>query len=155
MEAHLARWTREVADVRIHGTTGEAPLERFARDEAAALRPLSGRPPFRQIRELTRVVQADGCVELDTNRYSVPWRLIGARVTVRASEGEVVVSHAGAEIARHGERRGRRERALRPEHLDGIVGVGRRPVANAAKALPPPELLRPLAEYETLLGGAW
>lgn len=79
MEAHLARWTREVADVRIHGTTGEAPLERFTRDEAAALRPLSGRPPFRQIRELTRVVQADGCVELDTNRYSVPWRLIGAR----------------------------------------------------------------------------
>jgi hypothetical protein len=92
MEAHLARWTREVADVRIHGTTGEAPLERFARDEAAALRPLSGRPPFRQVRELTRVVQADGCVELDTNRSSVPWRLIGARVTVRASEGEVVVS---------------------------------------------------------------
>lgn len=77
------------------------------------------------------------------------------RATVRASEGEVVVSHAGAEIARHGERRGRRERALRPEHLDGIVGVGRRPVAKAAKALPPPELLRPLAEYETLLGGAW
>ena len=41
MEAHLARWTREVADVRIHGTTGEAPMERFARDEAAALRPLA------------------------------------------------------------------------------------------------------------------
>jgi hypothetical protein len=39
MEAHLARWTREVADVRINGTTGGALLERFARDEAAALRP--------------------------------------------------------------------------------------------------------------------
>ena len=36
MEAHLARWTREVADVRIHGTTGERPLDRFTRDEAAA-----------------------------------------------------------------------------------------------------------------------
>lgn len=36
---------------------------------AAALRPLSGRPRFRQIRELTQVVQADGCAELDTNRY--------------------------------------------------------------------------------------
>jgi hypothetical protein len=74
-------------------------------------------------------------------------------VTVRASEGEIVVSHAGAEIARHGERRGRRERALRPEHLDGIVGAGRLPVAKAGP--PPPELLRPLAEYESLLGGAW
>ena len=32
LEAHLVRWTREVADVRIHGTTGEAPLERFRRE---------------------------------------------------------------------------------------------------------------------------
>ncbi len=31
LEAHLVRWTREVADVRIHGTTGEAPLQRFER----------------------------------------------------------------------------------------------------------------------------
>ena len=57
-------------------------------------------------RELSRRVQPDSSVEIDTNHYSVPWRLIGARVTVRASAGEVIVSHAGAEIARHGERRG-------------------------------------------------
>jgi len=62
LEAHLARWTREVADVRVHGTTGEAPLVRFERDEAKTLRPLNGRPPFRQIRELTRVVHSDGCI---------------------------------------------------------------------------------------------
>jgi transposase len=43
LEAHLARWTREVADVRVHGTTGEPPVARFGRDEAAALRPLAGR----------------------------------------------------------------------------------------------------------------
>src|SRR6476620_2552956 len=42
LEAHLEAWTREVADVRMHGTTGEAPIERFARDEASALRPLAG-----------------------------------------------------------------------------------------------------------------
>jgi transposase len=52
LEAHLARWMREVADTRVHGTTGEAPVARFERDEAAALRPLAGRPPFRQVREL-------------------------------------------------------------------------------------------------------
>ena len=39
-------WTREVADVRVHGTTGEAPIARFQRDEARALRPLAGTPPF-------------------------------------------------------------------------------------------------------------
>ena len=43
LEAHLERWMREVADVRVHGTTGEAPIARFARDggggAAAARRP--------------------------------------------------------------------------------------------------------------------
>ncbi len=155
MEAHLARWTREVADVRLHGTTGEPPVERFARNEAAALRPLAGRPPFRQVREVVRVVHADGCVELDTNRYSVPWRLIGTSVTLRVSEAEVVVTHAGVEVARHGERRGRRERAILPEHLDGIVGPVRQPLLAAPPPLPAAELLRPLAEYEALLGGRW
>ena len=52
LEAHLAWWMREVADLRIHGTTGEPPIARFERDEATALRPLDGRPPFRQVREL-------------------------------------------------------------------------------------------------------
>jgi len=42
--AHLDQWNREVADVRVHGTTGELPIVRFA-DEANALRPLSGRAP--------------------------------------------------------------------------------------------------------------
>jgi transposase len=151
LEAHLARWTREVADVRVHGTTFESPIARFERDEAVA--PVAGRAPFRQLRELVRVVQSDACIELDTNRYSVPWRLIGATVTVLAGEDGIVVSHAGVEVARHEARRGRRERAIRPEHLDGIVGAGG--VSRAVPVAPPPELLRPLAEYERLLGGAW
>src|SRR5262245_51001786 len=29
LEAHLARWQREIADLRIHGTTGETPRGRF------------------------------------------------------------------------------------------------------------------------------
>ena len=126
---------------------------RFERDDAAALKPVAGRAPFRQLRELVRVVQSDACIELDTNRYSVPWRLIGATVTVLAGEDGIVVSHAGTEVARHEPRRGRRERAIRPEYLDGIVGAGGRPART--DATPTAELLRPLAEYERLLGGAW
>jgi hypothetical protein len=34
LEAHLEAWTREIADVRVHGTTGEVPIERFQRAEA-------------------------------------------------------------------------------------------------------------------------
>jgi hypothetical protein len=46
-EAHLAVWEREIANARVHGTTGEAPMIRFEREEAAALKPLAARPPFR------------------------------------------------------------------------------------------------------------
>jgi hypothetical protein len=73
-EAHLDRWTREVADQREHGTTGVKPAERFA-DEEKALRPLAGRASFGQLRDLVRKVQADCAIDLDTNSYSVPWRL--------------------------------------------------------------------------------
>ena len=79
---------REVADTRVHGTTGEAPVVRFEREERRVLRPLAGRPPFRQLRELTRRVQNDACVDVDTNHYSVPWKLIGAEVSVMVDGGQ-------------------------------------------------------------------
>lgn len=107
-EAHLDRWTREVADQREHGTTGVAPAERFA-DEARALRPLAGRAPFGQLRDLVRKVQADCAIDLDTNSYSVPWRLIGESVQVVVLAGRVIIRHAGQVVADHALCRGRRQ----------------------------------------------
>jgi transposase len=43
-EAHLDAWTRDIADERVHGTTGEVPIERFRRAEAGALRPIASTP---------------------------------------------------------------------------------------------------------------
>ena len=60
MEAHLAGWTREVADVRIHGTTGEAPLDRFARDEAATLRPRAAARASGRHRGLRAALDCEG-----------------------------------------------------------------------------------------------
>lgn len=62
----VSTWIAE-RDPHFHGTTGKAPLARFLRDEALAQRPLECRPPFRQVRELSRAVQSDRCIELDTN----------------------------------------------------------------------------------------
>ena len=161
LEAHLAWWMREVADTRVHGTTGDAPIARFEREEAQALRPLNGRPPFRQLRELSRRVQNDACVDVDTNHYSVPWRLIGSEVSVMVGDAQVRVHHAGVEVACHDERLGRRERAVDRAHLQGIVPCRPDPAsAGDVKVaspimLPGAELLRPLAEYEQVVGGGW
>lgn len=157
LEAHLDWWMREISDVRVHGTTGEAPLVRFQRAEASALRPVEGRPPFRQVRELVRRVQADCAVEIDTNSYSVPWRLIGESVQVTVTDGRVVIFHTGREVAAHAETMGRRQRIIDPAHFQGIAGAARPLIAPEPVPPPPPDpvLLRPLTEYELVLGGGW
>ena len=158
-EAHLDVWTREVADVRVHGTTGEAPIERFRRAEATALKSVAGIPPFHVARELIRRVQADCAVEIDGNAYSVPWRLIGEMVRATVMDGIVRVYHGSQEVAVHLTCSGRRQRAVDPAHFCGLAGLGpsyRRPVDLASSAVHfPPALLRSLGEYEALLGGGF
>ncbi|SFB55198.1 Transposase [Rhizobium sp. NFR07] len=152
-EAHLDQWTREVADQRDHGTTGVKPAERFAA-EADALRPLSGRAPFGQLRDLIRKVQADCAVDLDTNSYSVPWRLIGESVQVVVIGGRVIVRHAGQVVADHALCLGRRQRIVDREHFVGVAGFEGAVHAERIE-IEPAVLLRPLAEYEAVVGGGW
>ena len=154
LEAHLEAWVREVADVRIHGTTGEAPAERFSREEAAALKPIVGISSFQAVRELTRKVQSDCAIEVDGNAYSVPWRLIGEQVRVTIAAERLRVVHAGREVAVHAREAGRRRRVVDAAHFEGVMGF------RAKAILPPfsdpePMLLRPLAEYEALIGGGF
>jgi hypothetical protein len=157
LEAHLAGWTREVADQRIHGTTGEAPIERFIRDEAAMLQPLAGMPRFITARDLVRRVGTDCAVEVDSNAYSVPWRLIGERVRVTVGGGSVRVLHGGCEVAVHAELKGRHGRAVDDAHLAGVVGTKQRPIRliEASSSEASATLLRPLAEYEAVAGGGF
>ena len=159
LEAHLAQWTREIADRRVHGTTGEAPALRFARDEAGALKPLPGHGPFLAARELSRRVGPDCAVEFDTNAYSVPWRLIGERVRVLVTAETVRITHAGVEVALHRRSAGRRGRIIDRTHFEGVAGAGGRVIRQGASvddaAMVMPALLRPLAEYEAIAGGAW
>ena len=178
LEAHLAQWTREIADQRVHGTTGEAPGLRFARDGEedrgsvrgtdpptnGKLKPLPHCGSFMAARELSRRVGPDCAVEMDTNAYSVPWRLIGERVRVLVTAGTVRVTHAGTEVACHRRSAGRRGRIVDRAHFEGVAGAAGR-VARIVRLpgsgeheempVPVPTLLRPLAEYEAAAGGAW
>ena len=156
-EAHLEEWTREIADQRVHGTTGEVPVERFRRAEARALQPIAGIPPFAVARELVRKVQGDCAIEVDGNAYSVPWRLIGESVRVTLADGQLRVTHAGQEVAVHQRCTGRFERRVDPLHFAGVVGLRSKAAVVPAPAADPadPELLGPLIEYERLVGGRW
>ena len=123
MEGHIERWMREVGDERIHDTTGEKPSSRFERDERCALSPLNGRAPFVQKREVMRKIHNDATVEVDRNRYSVPWKLVGQDVSVHIFDGEVVIFLLPdfIEIARQAECIGKRQRVIAKGHLEGII----------------------------------
>ena len=159
LQGHLAWWLKEVADIRTHGTTLEKPITRFERDEKTHLQPLNGKPPFSQGREVRRVVQSDSCVEIDSNFYSVPWLLIKKTVAIRIQNQQIKIFDGEEEVACHPIRYGKRERSILQQHLTGIVGANwiekdvnkteRLPVQTLQQA----ELLRPLSEYEAVVGG--
>ncbi|MEY4359648.1 MAG: hypothetical protein RLZZ631_1134, partial [Cyanobacteriota bacterium] len=138
LEAHLVQWCREVADLRIHGTTGEQPLLRFARDEATALQPLPRKPSFLAERELERVVHNDACIEVEGNWYSVSWKLLKQRVSVLVRDQQVLIRHGGRVVARH-QRLGAnsRQRSVLPGHWDGLVPPATGCVGTAPAASPP------------------
>ncbi|MQX97814.1 IS21 family transposase, partial [Sinorhizobium medicae] len=50
---------------------------------------------------------------------------------------------------------GRRQRIVDRAHFVGVAGAEGLVRAAAPIELPPPTLLRPLAEYEAVVGGGW
>jgi len=95
------RWCREIAGQRIHGTTKQRPLQRFAQVEQATLLPLP-RTPYDPASWKQVTVYRDCYVTVDGAYYSVPFRLVGQTVWVRSgartvelysSEHELVAPH--------------------------------------------------------------
>ena len=155
---HLERWNAEIADLRIHGTVEEKPLERFLRDEVHTLKTLLNKPSFIQIRELSRKVHVDACIELDTNHYSVPCSLVGQCVTIQVVNDVVRIFHKNLEVSCHTICEGRRKQIVDIKHLKGIVGsfvYSKSTHIDSLNRKLDSELLRPLSEYEALTGGGW
>ena len=153
----LTAWMTEVADVRIHGTTHQRPLDRFVIEQPALL-PTSGHPSFRLDASHARIVPTDYLVAFDTNRYSVPFTLIGQTVDVRRRQGQVEISHRGRLIAAHPELPGRYQLSILPEHGPGALARNARqryatpPAVCEPLPLPTVEI-RDLACYEVLCAG--
>lgn len=96
----LRRWLDEIANQRTHATTQKVPREHFDALEKDALKAL---PPARWEPVVWKqaTVHPDSHVEFERRLYSVPFRLMGQKVWVRARaktvdvflEDELVCSH--------------------------------------------------------------
>ncbi len=159
LREQLGQWQVEVADVRIHGTTHERPADRFAR-ERSHLIATGGQPGFRLEASQPRRVAEDYLVSFETNRYSVPFTLIGETVEVTRRGGRLQIVHGGRLVAEHAELTGKYQVHLRPEHGPGAIarttrrGRGAVFPDGAGRGASPEVEIRDLAIYETLAAGA-
>jgi transposase len=155
-QEQLDQWNAEIADRRVHGTVHELPIERFER-ERPHLMARGGQPGFALARSVSRIVAEDWLVSFETNRYSVPFGLIGHTVSVRREGERLRIRHRDEIVAEHPVLAGKYQVRSLPEHSPGAIARNQRRAprgapapAGSARALLPEVEVRDLALYEQL-----
>ncbi len=83
---------------RIHGTTGERPIDRLKEEK---LKPLPDYDRYQKFMEEVRKVHKDGLLSFGGVRYGVPWQYSGKEVVVRDKHGKIEILYDGKVIATH------------------------------------------------------
>jgi transposase len=155
LRSQLRAWAWEVANRRVHGTTGRVVWDAW-QEEVPHLLSLRGRPPYPYVPECTRRVARDAYVTYQTNRYSVPWTAAGHDVALREHGDRLEIIQHGERLALHPLCPARHQVLTEPKHHQGIplgpTGRSARTVVHIRLSAPTVEV-RPLAVYETVAGG--
>jgi hypothetical protein len=107
-------WLAEIANVRLHGETHRRPVDLFAEERARL------KTPNAQPYDLARVVSLRASTQFriafEANRYSVPAKYAGQRVTVKAYPDRLCLYHQDTLIARHVRSYDRHQDIEDPDH---------------------------------------
>lgn len=114
LQQQADQWRDHVANIRIHSTTGQRPVDRI---KPQTLRPLP--PLLPDCRDTALVkVYPDFSVRFDANSYTVPPWAIGRQVTVKADNHTLSVYLKNKLIATHDRSYKRKERIQLPAHIE-------------------------------------
>jgi len=122
-------WRDQVANVRLHQTTRQRPIDRFEQ-ERALLRPLPAMA-FDTDEVVPAIVNPHARIVFDGNRYSAPPGLVRRPVTVRANRDEVRLLHEGQVVAQHARSYERGQVLVQPEHHLAALSLRHRPQLQA------------------------
>ena len=112
-------WRDEIANKRVHGTTRQRPIDRFA-EEKACLQPLlKHRERFFLTREVKSTSQS--LVRFDINHYSVPVKYALDPLTLKANSREVRIFKKEKLVASHHRCFGKHQIIEVPEHFAGLL----------------------------------
>ena len=96
----LQAWVMNEAGNRVHGTTREAPLQRFAEVEKRLLIALPDVPP--ELAVWARVkVHRDAHIQFQRGYYSVPFKLAGQPLWLKATDTMVTLYREQEPVATH------------------------------------------------------
>jgi len=123
------RWRDQVANLRLHETTHERPLDRFHK-ERALLRPLPA-IPFDSDEVAPAVVSPHARITFDGNRYSAPPQFVRRPITLRANRDELRLLHEGHVVAQHVRSYQRGQLLVLPEHRLAALTLRQRPLQQA------------------------
>lgn len=93
-------WRDQIANSREHRTTRRVVRLLFESEEKSQLIPLNP-VPYDTDEIFSRQVTSDFHLQYETNRYSVPWTLVGMTVTVRVNNQELKVYYNEKFICSH------------------------------------------------------
>ena len=104
LQGYLSHWLDEVANVRIHGTTGKQPQAFYEADERDAMQSYFSPAVVQQGGQgMTRQADKTGLISFKANKYSVPLAYQRQQVGVRQEGNQLMIldRHSHQEIARH------------------------------------------------------
>ena len=119
LQPAAALWVDTVADVRIHGATQQRPIDRFE-EERAHLRRLNA-AGFDLARVCTARATKQFRVPLDANRYTVPARYAGQRLTLKAYADRVCIYERDQLVAQHPRSMDRNKDIEDPDHAQQLL----------------------------------
>jgi hypothetical protein len=118
LNAQAQAWRDTVANTREHRATRKVPDLHVAEERPHWL-PL--REPYDTDEVRSVVVPPGFRVAFDSNRYSVPWRLVGKALTLRADAETVTLWYGTHRVARHTRDWGRDHDCVIPAHAEGLL----------------------------------
>jgi hypothetical protein len=120
LNAQAQAWRDAIANQREHRVTRRIPALLLA-EERPHLLPL--REPYDTDEVRSVVVPPSFRVTFDGNRYSVPWRLVGKPLTLRADAETVSCWYGHHPVARHARCWRRGVEVVNPAHAEGLLAT--------------------------------
>lgn len=149
-------WLEQTANVRIHATTNQRPVDLLA-VEKGCLIPFASQSTYQLASREPRKVSSESFVHFQGSRYSVPPEHVGQTVLIELRQGEqrLIIRLGNLVIADHPQASKRGESITAKAHLEALWKL------SLAQNIPPPPhyqltftdkvAVRPLSHYEAVV----